>query len=80
MKIVKVLIDNGADLDVKIHGKPLVKFATKNGYEELVDCLIENGIDAENHNEAARSCAQPKKTLPRRRSFISKSLQKILRP
>jgi len=60
IEIAKVLIDNGADLDVKIHGKPLVKFATKNGYEELVDYLIENGIDAENHNEAARSGAQPK--------------------
>jgi len=43
--IAKVLIDNGADMDVKIHGKPLMKFATKNGYEDLVDYLIENGIE-----------------------------------
>jgi len=43
--IAKILIDNGADMNVTIHGDSLVVYATKNGYDDLVDHLINNGAN-----------------------------------
>jgi len=41
--IAKILIDNGANTNVCIHGDSLVIYAAKNGYEDLVDHLLDNG-------------------------------------
>ena len=41
--IAKILIDNGANMNVSIQGDSLVVYAAKNGYDDLVDHLINNG-------------------------------------
>ena len=42
IEIAKTLIDHGADVNVNIHGSSLVKFAAKNGHDELLNHLFVN--------------------------------------
>ena len=41
--IAKILIDNGANMNVTIHGDSLVVYAAKNGFDDLVEHLINAG-------------------------------------
>ena len=62
--IAKTLIDNGANINVTIHGDTLVNFATKNGYEDLLDHLIYYGASYDNiktHNDSCKSHSRFKK-------------------
>ena len=50
LKIAKNLIDYGADVNVNIHGRSLVNYAAKKGYDELVEHLLANGAVPDTKN------------------------------
>ena len=51
------MIDYGADVNVNIHGRSLVNYAAKKGYDELVEHLLANGAvpDAKNEVKIVRN-------------------------
>ena len=49
-KKVKKLIQNGADVNVEIHGETALMVASEKGHREVVELLIQNGADIEAKN------------------------------
>jgi len=60
--IAKILIDNGANMNVTIHGDSLVVYAAKNGFDDLVEHLINAGATYKYSKEKLCNGGGEKKT------------------
>ena len=45
LNVVKVLCENGADVNVNLHGNPLLHFAITQGHGRIAEMLVEFGAD-----------------------------------